>query len=199
MDDGSSLATRPTSEQIAQGEKQLGDQIRSILKHYQQADPVGLPGAPIPDPMAVPDMKHSFSMYTMYMYSIQVYGLSRFRIVRMESELAKMQVTVALHIETLDIMGLYTLSTWISKSAGNFTVKLIGVDIKGLARLEVGNDGKLHAQDIDMDLTFENIDMDFQNLGFFASMFQGVINSVGSFIFDSIKPYILKEVNTNIR
>ena len=104
-----------------------------------------------------------------------------------------------LSIEVLDIRGLYTLSTWLSKSAGNFTVKLTGVFVEGIAKLEVGTDGKLHAQDIDMDLTFDNIDMDFKNLGFLGSVFQGVINSVGTFIFDSIKPFILREVNTNVR
>ncbi|XP_051163507.1 uncharacterized protein LOC127282942 isoform X1 [Leptopilina boulardi] len=188
-----------TSENIAQGEKRLGDQIRAILKHYQQDDPVGLPGAPVPDPMPVPDMKHSFSMYTMTFKEMQVYGLSKFRIERMTSELAKMQVSVRLRIEALDIRGWYTLSTWLSRSAGNFTVKLSGVTVEGIAKLQVGTDGKLHAQDIDMDLTFDNIDMDFKNLGFLGSVFQGVINSVGAFIFDSIKPFILKEVNTNVR
>jgi len=71
--------------------------------------------------------------------------------------------------------------------------------VEGLARLEVGTDGKLKAENIDMDLTFDKIDLDFKNLGFFGSVFQSVINSVGSFLFDSIKPFILKEVNTNVR
>ncbi|XP_043282280.1 uncharacterized protein [Venturia canescens] len=184
---------------LAEGEKRLGDQIRLILKHYQQPDPLGLPGAPIPDPMDVPDMKHSFSMYTMNLKEIKVYGLSKFRIEHVRSELALMQVSVALSIETLDIRGLYTLASWLSRSAGDFTVKLSDVIVQGVARLEVGADGKLHAQDIDMDLTFENIDLDFKNLGFLGSVFQGVINSVGTFIFDGIKPFILKEVNTNVR
>ncbi|KZC12884.1 hypothetical protein WN55_04401, partial [Dufourea novaeangliae] len=188
-----------TAAQIALGEKRLGDHIRAILKHYQQEDPVGLPGAPVPDPMPVPDMKHSFSMYTMNFKQVNVYGLSKFRIVRMESELALMQVSVSLSIRALDIRGLYTLSSWLSRSAGDFTVKLTEVRVQGVARLEVGADGKLQAQDIDMDLTFEKIDMDFKNLGFLGSVFQGVINSVGTFIFDSIKPFILKEVNTNVR
>lgn len=106
---------------------------------------------------------------------------------------------MALSIESLDIRGLYTLSSWLSRSAGDFTVKLTGVNVQGIARLTVGADGKLQAQNIDMDLTFVNIDMDFKNLGFLGSVFQGLINSVGTFIFDSIKPFILKEVNTNIR
>lgn len=109
------------------------------------------------------------------------------------------QVSVTVKINSLDIRGLYTMMSWLSKSNGNFTVKLTGVNVEGIARLEVATDGKLHAQDIDMDLTFDKIDLDFTNLGFLGSIFQGVINSVGSFIFDSIKPFILKEVNTNVR
>ncbi|XP_029156496.1 uncharacterized protein LOC114929202 [Nylanderia fulva] len=198
-DTSSSMIDKSEAAQIAAGEQRLGDQIRAILKHYQQDDPVGLPGAPIPDPMAVPDMKHSFSMYTMNFKKVNVYGLSKFHIKHVESELARMQVSVSVRIDSLDIRGLYTLASWLSRSAGNFTVKLNGVNVQGIARLEVATDGKLQAQDIDMDLTFEKIDLDFKNLGFLGSVFQGVINSVGSFIFDSIKPFILKEVNTNVR
>lgn len=81
-----------TKTKLKEGEQRLGDQIRLILKHYQQPDPIGLPGAPIPDPMSVPDMKHSFSMYSMNFKSIKVYGLSKFRIEHVQSELALMQV-----------------------------------------------------------------------------------------------------------
>ncbi|OAD59075.1 hypothetical protein WN48_09384 [Eufriesea mexicana] len=194
-----STGKNDTAAQIALGEKRLGDHIRAILKHYQQDDPIGIPGAPIPDPMPVPDMKHSFSIYTMNFKQVNVYGLSKFRIVNAESELALMQVSVTLSIKNLDINGFYTLSAWLSRSAGNFTVKLTEVNVKGIARLEVTNEGKLQAQNIDMDLTFEKIDINFKNLGFLGSMFQSAINSIGTFIFDSIKPFILKEVNTNIR
>ncbi|XP_070164410.1 uncharacterized protein [Polyergus mexicanus] len=199
LNNTSSSTDKSKAAQIAAGEQRLGNQIRAILKHYQQDDPVGLPGAPIPDPMSVPDMKHSFSMYTMNFKQVNVYGLSKFRIEHVESELARMQVSVAVRIDSLDIRGLYTLASWLSRSAGNFTVKLTGVNVEGIARLEVATDGKLQAQNIDMDLTFNKIDLDFKNLGFLGSVFQGVINSVGSFIFDSIKPFILKEVNTNVR
>lgn len=195
----SSINDKSKAAQIAAGEQRLGDQIRAILKHYQQDDPVGLPGAPIPDPMSVPDMKHSFSMHTMHFNHVNVYGLSKFRIEHVESELARMQVSVAVRLDSLNIHGLYRLKTWLSESTGNFTSKLTGVNVEGLARLEVATDGKLQAANIDMDLTFDKIDLDFKNLGFFANFFQGVINSIGSFLFDSIKPFILKEVNTNVR
>ncbi|XP_014206359.1 uncharacterized protein LOC106637899 [Copidosoma floridanum] len=195
--EGSSTST--TSPQMAQGEKRLGDQIRAILKHYQQPDPIGLPGTPVPDPMDIPDLRNSISFYTIYMSKIKLFGLSRFRIEQIRSELALMQVWVSLSIESLDVRGVYVLSSLFTRSGGDFTVKLTNVSVQGLARLEVGHDGKLNAQDIDMDLTFHDIDINFENLGFLAGFFQSVINSVGTFIFDNIKPYVLKEVNTNIR
>lgn len=109
------------------------------------------------------------------------------------------KVSVAVRIDTLNILGLYSLRSWITVTNGTFTVKLTGVNVEGIARLEVANDGKLQAQNIDMDLTFEKIDLDFRNLGFLGAIFQGIINSVGSFIFDNIKPYILTQVNQNMR
>lgn len=39
--------------------------------------------------------------------------------------------------------------------------------------MEVEVNGTLEAQEMDMDIKFESIDMDFQGLGFFANMFQG--------------------------
>ncbi|KOX74200.1 hypothetical protein WN51_13551 [Melipona quadrifasciata] len=194
-----SIGKNDTAAEITLGEKQLEDHIRAILKHYQQEDPIGLPGLPIPDPMPVPDMKHSFSMYTMNFKKVNVYDLSKFRIVNMDSELALMQVSVTLNMKNLNIRGFYTLSSWLSRTAGNFTVKLSGVYVTGLGRLEVASDGKLQAQNIDLDLTFEKIDMDFKNLGFLGAVFQSMINSIGTFIFDSIKPFILREINTKAR
>lgn len=74
------------------GEQKLSDQVRLILNHYKQEDPVGLPGAPVSDPMPIPDMKHSFTYATMHFMSAQVHGLSRFRIQHIKSNLAAMQV-----------------------------------------------------------------------------------------------------------
>ena len=78
----------------AVAEKKVSDQIRAILEHYKQEDPVGIPGAPIPDPMPIPDMKHSFSVATMHFKTVHVYGLSLFRIDHIKSDLAAMQVRI---------------------------------------------------------------------------------------------------------
>lgn len=109
------------------------------------------------------------------------------------------QVNAAMIIDKLTVRGNYTMSTWLSRSAGPFTVDLTKLKVTAHASIGVERDGKLRAQDIKMDLSFTNIDMNFENLGFFGSMFQGMVNSIGNFLFDSIKPFILKEAYTKIR
>ncbi|KAK6643643.1 hypothetical protein RUM43_005153 [Polyplax serrata] len=180
-------------------QKKIAKQLSQILEHYKQEDPVGLPNAPVPDPMTIPDMKHSFSVATMNFQNVSVHGLSIFRIDTVESNIAEMEVSIAMSIEQLFIKGQYTMSSWFSRQKGDFNVTLQGVVVKGLASLEVNPNGQLEAQNINMDITFQHIAMNFQNLGFMGSLFQGIINSVGTFLFDSIKPFILSQVNTNVR
>ncbi|XP_066246839.1 uncharacterized protein [Euwallacea similis] len=197
------LSTEPqatlSSDVALEQEKKLSEYILIILDHYKQQDPVGIPGAPIPDPLLIPPMNHSFSVGRMNFRDVELYGLKKFRIQHITANIAEMKVEAALLIDKMDIIGNYTLRTWFSSAQGAFTVKLTKVNIKAEANLEVQKNGSLEAQDIAMDITFKDMAMDFQGLGFFASMFQGIINSVGTFVFDSIKPFILSEANTNIR
>lgn len=160
---------------------------------------MGIPGAPVPDPMEVPPFSHSFSVGLMRFKDVKLYGLSMFRINYTKVDLASMQVDAALYIEKLHVFGNYSLSTWLSTSSGPFTVNLTDVNVKAQARLEVEREGHLETQEMAMDIVFRDIAMNFENLGFFATMFQGIINSVGTAVFDSIKPFILSEVNTNAR
>ncbi|XP_077289233.1 uncharacterized protein LOC143913375 [Arctopsyche grandis] len=185
--------------QISEAEKKLANQILKILEHYKQEDPVGVPGAEIPDPMPIPKMKHSFPAATMTFNDVNVYGLSKFRIMYVKSEISAMEVNAALKIKNLQVIGNYTMSTWISRSQGPFVVNLTDVYVQGLANLAIERDGRLQAQDINMDITFSNIAMKFDNLGFMGSIFQGILNSVGTFLFESIKPFVLKEAYTKIR
>lgn len=180
-------------------EQKLSDYINVILEHYKQDDPVGIPGTPIPDPLPIPPMNQSFSVGRMNFRDVQLYGLKKFKVDHVIANVAVMQVEAGLNIDKMDVVGNYTLRTWFSSAQGPFTVKLQKVYIKAIATLEVQRNGSLEAQDINMDITFKDMSMDFQGLGFFASMFQGIINSVGTFVFDSIKPFILSEANTNIR
>lgn len=61
-------------------ESQLSSQIIALLEHYKQKDPLGLPGAPVPDPLPVPYTKQSMGMATLTMQNASAYGLSKFRI-----------------------------------------------------------------------------------------------------------------------
>ncbi|XP_072388619.1 uncharacterized protein [Diabrotica undecimpunctata] len=180
-------------------EKKISEIIFAILQHYKQADPLGIPGVPIPDPMPIPDMSKSFPFGRMFLKNSNLFGLKNFRIEHVTANISEMKVQASLSIEVLTVRGNYTLSTWVSRAKGPYLVKLGNVSIIAVASLEVEQNGTLSAQDMDMDILFATIDMDFQNLGFFANMFQGMMNSVGTFIFESIKPFVLSEANTNIR
>jgi hypothetical protein len=177
----------------------MSELILRILDHYKQEDPVGIPGAPVPDPLSIPPLAHSFSVGKMTFKNVQLFGLSKFRIPHVKADVTAMKVEAALTIKSLLVRGNYTLSSMFFSSHGPFTVKLTDVYVRAIAKLEVVRNGQLEAQDMNMDITFKGIAMDFKNLGFFASMFQGVVNSVGTFLFDSIKPFILREMNTNVR
>lgn len=177
----------------------MSEYVLKILEHYKQDDPVGIPGAPVPDPLSIPPLAHEISMAKMNFNNVKLYGLSKFRIHHAKVDITAMKVETALTIKVLDVVGNYTIRSWMSSAKGPFTVKLTDVYVKAIATLKVERSGLLEAQDMDMDITFKGIVMDFKGLGFLASMFQGIINSAGTFIFDSIKPFILREVNTNLR
>lgn len=72
------ILNSPHNKNVA--ESQMSGQIIALLEHYKQKDPVGLPGAPVPDPLPVPYVKQSMGMATLTMKNAQMYGLSKFRI-----------------------------------------------------------------------------------------------------------------------
>ncbi|XP_022118032.2 uncharacterized protein LOC110995264 [Pieris rapae] len=188
-----------TVSKLAEGEEKMSDYILQVLEHFKKPSPVGIPGAKIPEPYYVPDMKQSLSVGTMFFKNTAVYGISKFRILHVEAEIGAMQVHAALAIDTLQARGNYTMTTWLSKVQGPFTVDVTGIKITAKANIGVERDGKLRTQDINIDIEFSTIAMNFQNAGFFGGMLQGVVNSLGPVLFDSIKPYILKEAYTKAR
>lgn len=129
--------------------------------------------------------------------------------------------------DSLQVIGRYRMSSWFSTSSGDFNVTLISVQAQGFAGLVVDSEGLMQATNITFDVGFKDITMKFENLGFFGSLFQvnqiivfflnkahihkkgrktlkfkllqGIINSVGTFIFDSIKPLILNQINDQVQ
>ncbi|KAL4705649.1 hypothetical protein ACJJTC_011211 [Scirpophaga incertulas] len=192
--------TADSDEVLATGEKKLSGNILDILEHFKQPNPVGLPGANVPEPFPVPDMKQTVTFgTTVYFKNTAVYGISKFRIVYINAEIGAMEVHAVMAIDKLQARGNYTMSSWVQRAQGPFTVDVAGLLVTARANLGVERDGKLRAQDINIDISFKDIMVNFENLGFFGSMFQGLINTIGSFLFDSIKPYILKEAYVKVR
>lgn len=94
---------------LAQDEQKLSETLLAIVEHYKQQDPVGVPGVPIPDPLPVPPMNHSFSVGKMSFRDMQLYGLKKFRIEHVTVDVATMRMHAALLIDVIDVLGNYTL------------------------------------------------------------------------------------------
>lgn len=85
--------TESEEKNIEEEKRKLSEYVLSIIEHYKQKDPVGLPGTPIPEPLLIPPLKHSVSSFaTMHFKDVQVYGLSKFVIDYIEADLASMEV-----------------------------------------------------------------------------------------------------------
>ncbi|KAG4066754.1 hypothetical protein HA402_012821 [Bradysia odoriphaga] len=179
-------------------ENHLSAQIFALMEHFHQADPIGLPGAPVPDPFAVPDVKKSVGIGTLTLQNTLAYGMSKFRLKYIKTDLNKLTVKAGIQLDQMNVRGNYTLSSLFSKTHGPFTIVLRNVFVKGNASLGVERDGKIRTKDIQMDISFGNMAVDFQNLGFFAGIFQSIINSAPTLVFDAIKPLLLSEAYVQI-
>lgn len=69
-------------------------QIYALLDHYKQEDPVGLPNVPVPDPFPVPDVKNSFAVGTLYLKNTNAYGMSKFRLKSIKTDLNELTVSL---------------------------------------------------------------------------------------------------------
>lgn len=78
-------------------------------------------------------------------------------------------------------------------------VTIKNVIAKGNASVAVERDGKIRTQDISMDMSFSKLESDFKNLGFMGSIFQSIINGAPNLVFDSMKPFMLKEAYSKLR
>uniref|UniRef100_A0A1B6MI98 Lipid-binding serum glycoprotein N-terminal domain-containing protein n=1 Tax=Graphocephala atropunctata TaxID=36148 RepID=A0A1B6MI98_9HEMI len=177
---------------------QLSEQVLAVLEHYKSPDPVGLPGAPIPDPMPIPDMQTSLTFGTLTMKDQYVHGLSKFRIESGFSNLADMEVFIGLSVDVIQVLGKYSIGSLFSRTEGASNTTLIGLYAEGMAKLEVAREGHLEATDISLDLSVTDIDVHLENRGFLGSMLQGFLNTIGTLVFDTMKPFIMNQVNTNI-
>ncbi|XP_052869413.1 uncharacterized protein LOC128275074 isoform X1 [Anopheles cruzii] len=181
------------------GEALMSEQLFAIIDLYKQEDPVGLPGATIPDPMPIPDIKQSLSIAKMHMRNLVLHGMSRFRIRHFRTELNSMAVQAQIAIDQITVHGNYTMSTFFNRAEGPFTVVMSNVLTKANVSLSVERQGMLQTKDIELDIAFDDMAMDFQNLGFMGSIFQSVVNSASNLVYDTIKPYMLQEAYKKIR
>ncbi|XP_041974216.1 uncharacterized protein LOC121729684 [Aricia agestis] len=188
-----------TQTQLAHGEQRMSEYIMQVLDHFKQPNPEGLPGAEVPDPYMVPNMQQSITVATLYFKNTTLHGLSKFKILYVNAEISSMKVVAGLAIDHLEAVGNCTISTWISRVNSPYTVNIKGIKVTATANLGVERDGKIRAQDMNIDIAFSNIDMNIANPGMLGGLIQNAVNTMGSVLFDSIKPYVLKEAYVKAR
>ncbi|XP_016956721.1 uncharacterized protein LOC108029119 [Drosophila biarmipes] len=184
---------------VKQSQATIAAQVEAMLQHFQQEDPQGLPGVPVPDPLEVPNVKKSMGMANLDMKQVKAHGLSKFRIDKMNLDLKEMKFNGGLQLDQMLVKGQYTLSSFFSKANGPFTVVLKNVYAEATAFLAVERDGHLATDRIKIDITFSDMTMDFQNLGLVGSVFQSVVNGAPNLVFDAMKPFMLQEADKKLR
>nr|XP_026485028.1 uncharacterized protein LOC113392701 [Vanessa tameamea] len=188
------------NNETKQVEVKLSDYILKVIEYYKQPNPEGLPNANIPDPYFVPDSRQILGFGTNLEFTdTAVHGVNKFRVLYINANIGKMECHSAFEIDKLQVRGKYSLNVWLNSYPGDFTADIIGIKNKVLATLGVEQDGKLRAQNISVDITFKNITVKFENAGFLATMLQGVFNSMGSLVYDSIRTYLVQDAHTNMR
>lgn len=75
-------------------ENRMSAQIFALIEHYKQIDPVGIPGAPVPDPFPVPEVKKSVGLGTLTMKGAKAYGFSKFRIKSVKVDVNDLMVNI---------------------------------------------------------------------------------------------------------
>jgi len=172
-DEDSELTDRqPAIPAVVVTSMSLDDRIRGIMEHFKQEDPLGVPGVIIPDPFPVPDIEKDLSAAKIVLRDAQLWDTSKFRVDYIRTDLKDLGVWISITFPRLQMLGRYGMSSFFSTSTGDFNVTLINVRAEGFGRLTVDPDGILQATNVSLDLTFFDIKMKFENLGFMANIMQ---------------------------
>ncbi|XP_039276257.1 uncharacterized protein LOC111054250 [Nilaparvata lugens] len=182
----------------------MADQVRAVLQHYKNnTGPVGLPDAvyKILDPMPIPPIELISNLYVkLTMLNCSVHGLSKSQIESIHTNLTENpQILAEMKIESLKVIGNYSLTSLFSRSVYSCMVTMYNVSVLSLTELSSSLQGTLEASNMDMDISADKIHIDFQNIGYLASLFQNMINKMDVFVFETMKPFILEEVKDFVR
>jgi flavorubredoxin len=85
---------------------------------------------------------------------------------------------------------------------GNFWMNVSGLEIFAYGALNRTNENRLEVGTIELDVTTNDIDLNFDNLmggGAWSSLTNSLLNKMSTLIFDSVKHKMLDEVSNDIR
>jgi Haemolymph juvenile hormone binding protein (JHBP) len=96
----------------------------------------------------VPDIAQSISMANLKMTNVNLFGISKFRIKYVTTEIKEMKAKMQIEFDSLVLKADYQLSSFMSRSKGPAVIVLKEVKVFGEADLGVERDGKLRTQSI---------------------------------------------------
>ncbi|CAG0918221.1 unnamed protein product [Notodromas monacha] len=178
-----------------QDAKSRRQEVQEILEHFKQADPVGIPGIPVPDPMSIKDFQDKFGIVRIKFKDAVVHNLSKFKIDYVSLDLHSMEISLGINVPEVEMTGHYELLTLFSKSKGPFSVILKDVFAEGKTVLHTPREARhLEAEKLELDMSFRKILVNFENLGLMTKVLRGIMSQIGPSVFNSIKPGILSQV-----
>ncbi|GLH09188.1 Uncharacterized protein GBIM_14296 [Gryllus bimaculatus] len=168
----------PTNpRQLAASERRLSTQLRALIAHYQQEDPVGIPGAPVPDPMPVPDTTRTVAIATVTVNNASA--------------------SISVRLEHLDLEGAYGIRYFLTNSKGRITVTLDNVTVAATAALAVDQDGRLRADHVLLDVSFDKMAARIENEAL-SALARGVLEGMAPFVYESAKPFVMTEARQKV-
>jgi hypothetical protein len=116
-----------------------------------------------------------------------------------------METQLGLNFSSLRVDGHYSLTgslTFLRLSGqGQFWMTISDAYVSGIIKLNVTEQGRFQVSDVLLDITVDDIQLQFENLfggGAMSSFSNSLLNSLSKVIFDSVKPSIIEELSSTM-
>jgi len=213
---------RITGKEAEEYDVKLSEFLREILENFREQMPDGLPDVGIPpiDPLIIPDIdedvNENVAKMALRMRQLNITGISHFQIEDLKADLERGFANFSFSVPQLIAEGHCYMNGKILNifpitSDGPFFINVTEVRIQGYGDLNVttGAKTRLHMNDLQLNLTFGPLDMEFKSLlggekwtqvlvKLIAGMSRGVFNYFREEVMQILNKSLLKLINKEL-
>ncbi|XP_076336548.1 uncharacterized protein LOC143239406 [Tachypleus tridentatus] len=139
--------------------------------------------------------------------NLRINGLSQIQITTIQADIQNLKLELGLLIPNLSVTGTYFLQGIVAKlfplnGNGKFQVTATNAKIYGAAVLILTPDGIIQLDNVDLDIDFRAISVNFNNLlggGPFGSFLNKLMSSFGHSIFNAFKGRLIEKLETSLK